>query len=106
MTITNPPLKEKVLKEVAQFPENKLRELYDVIHHLRLGIEAASSPEEHHDVSYQECPMSSKASGSAFLLSIAGIGAAEEDLSERDEEILTQEIDPIRGWGLKRDNLP
>jgi hypothetical protein len=103
MTVIRPQLKEKVLEEVARFPEEKLRELYDVIHHLRLGIEADSSPEKHHDASNQECPTLSKASSSAFLLSIAGIGTAEEDLSERDEEILSQEIDPIRGWGLKRD---
>ena len=37
-----------------------------------------------------------------FLLSIAGLGAAEEDLSERDEEILSEEIDPVRGWSLNR----
>jgi hypothetical protein len=45
--------------------------------------------------------------GSAFLLSIAGIGASTEtDLSERDEEILTNEIDPLRGWGLPRQEQP
>lgn len=38
--------------------------------------------------------------GSSFLLAIAGIGAGEETLSERDEEILAREIDPIRGWTL------
>lgn len=44
-------------------------------------------------------------SGSAFLLSIAGIGTSvEDDLSERDEEILANEIDPIQGWSLKPDN--
>jgi len=38
-----------------------------------------------------------------FLLSIVGIApAAENDLSERDEEILANEIDPVRGWGLNR----
>lgn len=40
-----------------------------------------------------------------FLLSIAGIGQAEEDLSERDEEILASEIDPIRGWGFDNEAL-
>jgi hypothetical protein len=42
---------------------------------------------------------------SEFLLAIAGLGSAEEtDLSERDEEILANEIDPIRGWGLSRNS--
>lgn len=45
-----------------------------------------------------------KGKGSPFLLAIAGLGnSGENDLSERDEEILAAEIDPIRGWGLKPD---
>ncbi len=40
-----------------------------------------------------------KMSGAEFLLAIAGIGTSEEDdVSERDEEILAAEVDPIRGW--------
>jgi hypothetical protein len=39
------------------------------------------------------------------LFSIADLGAADEDdISERDEEILANEVDSIRGWGLKQDN--
>jgi hypothetical protein len=35
----------------------------------------------------------------SFLLSVAGIGRSEErDISERDEEILANEVDPLRGW--------
>jgi hypothetical protein len=42
---------------------------------------------------------------SEFLLAIAGLGSAEEtDLSERNEEILANDIDPIRGWGLPRNS--
>jgi predicted transcriptional regulator len=42
-----------------------------------------------------------KISGVEFLLSIAGQGESdEEDVSERDEEILASEVDPIRGWGV------
>ncbi len=42
--------------------------------------------------------------GSTFLLSIAGLGASvEDDLSERDEEILATEINSIRGFCLKPD---
>jgi hypothetical protein len=42
-----------------------------------------------------------KMSDIEFLLSIAGQGeSGEEDVSERDEEILAAEVDPIRGWGV------
>jgi hypothetical protein len=38
-------------------------------------------------------------SGIEFLYAIAGLGASNEhDVSERDEEILASEVDPIRGW--------
>lgn len=41
-----------------------------------------------------------KLSDVEFLYAIAGIGASDEDdISERDEEILESEVDPIRGWG-------
>jgi hypothetical protein len=44
-----------------------------------------------------------KISGVSFLLSIAGQGASsEDDVSERDEEILAAEVDPIRGWHVER----
>jgi hypothetical protein len=37
-------------------------------------------------------------------LSIAGLGASnEENISERDEEILESEVNPIRGWSLHPD---
>lgn len=40
----------------------------------------------------------------AFLLSLVGIGTSHEiDLSERDEEILAAEIDPLHGWDLPRE---
>jgi len=44
-----------------------------------------------------------KMSGVAFLLSIAGQGrSTESDVSERVEEILATEIDPIRGWRVEQ----
>lgn len=46
-----------------------------------------------------------KMSGVEFLMSIAGQGRSnEDDVSERDEEILKSEIDPIRGWHVDRDH--
>ena len=45
-----------------------------------------------------------KMSGVEFLKSIAGHGRSnEDDVSERDEEILASEVDPIRGWHVDRD---
>jgi hypothetical protein len=39
--------------------------------------------------------------GRSFLLAIAGLGSSEGgDISERDEEILSREIDPL-GWSLR-----
>jgi hypothetical protein len=101
MAVDASHFKEKVLEEVSRFPEDKLTELYDIIRHLRLGMEVAVAKDE------ENSPVKRKSttSGSAFLLSIAGIGTSREtDISEHAEEILAQEIDPIRGWGLDRDS--
>jgi len=44
------------------------------------------------------------ASGSAVLRAIAAIRESEDaQVSERDEEILANEINPIHAWHLKRD---
>jgi hypothetical protein len=46
-----------------------------------------------------------KMTGVEFLLSIAGQGQSnQDDVSERDEEILASEVDPIRGWHVDRKN--
>jgi hypothetical protein len=51
------------------------------------------------DLSFKD--QQKKISGVEFLLSIAGQGeSGESDISERDEEILASEVDPIRGWGV------
>jgi predicted transcriptional regulator len=40
-----------------------------------------------------------KMSGVEFLLSIAGQGkSGQNNVSERDEEILASEVDPVLGW--------
>ena len=88
--------RQQLRKAINELPNEVLPELASFIDYLRFkgatSVKAADAdtPEN---------------SGSAFLLSIAGLGAADEDdISERDEEILTNEIDPIRGWGLRQDN--
>ena len=40
-----------------------------------------------------------KMSDIEFMTAIIGLGESDEDdVSERDEEILASEVDPIRGW--------
>ena len=43
----------------------------------------------------------SLAKSSSFLLAIANLGSSQEgDISTRDEEVLSTEVDPLRGWGV------
>ncbi len=88
--------RQQLTKAINELPVEVLPELATFIDYLRFKVTPPlPSPEV-------ETPENS---GSAFLLSIANLGAAsEDDISERDEEILANEIDPIRGWGLKQDN--
>lgn len=40
-----------------------------------------------------------------FLVAVAGLGnSGQQDVSERDEEILRNEINPVYGWNLKSSN--
>jgi hypothetical protein len=90
------PIRQKLIKAINELPAEALPELVNFIEYLRFKV---SPP-----VALVETQMQAS-SGSTFLVSIAGLGASEEDdISERDEEILASEIDPIRGWGLKQDN--
>jgi hypothetical protein len=70
-------------------PAEVLPELANYLTYLQFKVERSSQSDQ---------------SGAGFLLSIAGIGEAEEDLSEQDEEILAGEIDPIRGWGFENED--
>jgi hypothetical protein len=41
-----------------------------------------------------------------FLLSVAGLGkSGQQNVSERDEEILLNEIDPVYGWSSQPSSL-
>ncbi len=78
---------------IAELPLEALPELASFIEYLRFKAKFSSKDQVGSD------------NGAAFLLSIAGLGSSDEDdVSEHDEEILANEIDPIRGWSLKRDN--
>ena len=88
--------RQQLTKAINELPTEVLPELVTFIEYLRFKV---TPPIRSPEAEAQE------SSGSAFLLSIADLGASEEDdLSERDEEVLANEIDPIRGWGLKQDN--
>ena len=94
---TNISVRQQLTKAIDELPAEVLPELVNFIEYLRFKINPPVSLSE---------PDTQTTSGSAFLFSIAELGASDEDdLSERDEEILVNEIDPIRGWGLKQDDL-
>ena len=89
-------IRQQLTKAINELPAEVLPELANFIEYLRFKV---NPPEPSSQAEMQED------SGSTFLLSIAGLGTSDEDdLSERDEEILATEIDPVRGWGLKQDN--
>jgi len=75
----------QLIEAIKTLPEESLAELSSFVNYLR----------------YKSADTPSQKSGKDFLLSIAGLGQSEEsDVSERDEEILAQEINPIGGWSL------
>ncbi|WNZ46723.1 hypothetical protein Q2T42_02575 [Leptolyngbya boryana CZ1] len=82
--------RQKLLEAVNTLPDESLPELATFIDYLQYKVD-------------QPKPKS----GSNFLMSIAGLGASDvEYTSERDEEILQDEIDPIHGWSVKSNQHP
>lgn len=80
--------RKQIIESIQALPEESLAELINFVDYLR-------------DKSTEK--QSQKTSGN-FLLSVAGLGySVEKDVSERDEEILENEVDPIRGWSLNLD---
>jgi predicted transcriptional regulator len=85
LVISDDKLTERIL-QIAQREQRSPTEVLDAALHL-----------------YEQRPL--KISGVQALLAIAGQGMSDEnDVSERDEEILRTEIDSVRGWRPKRDN--
>jgi hypothetical protein len=88
-------LRQKLTKTINELPTEVLPELVNFVEYLRFKV---NFPQIQHIK--PQIP-----SDLPFLQAIAGIGASDEDdISERDEEILAKEIHPIYGWSLKRDN--
>lgn len=87
------PTRSQLIDAVSKLPLEALPELASFLSYLQFKVDPPQSRENEEKA----------ASGSEFLLSIAGIGSADEDLSEREEEILAEEIDPVHGWTFKRE---
>jgi hypothetical protein len=79
--------RQKLIETVSALPDEALLELASFLDYL----------------CYKSVqPKKSDSNDSNFLLAVAGLGASSQtDISERDEEILHNEIDPIYGWNLK-----
>ena len=79
----------QLIESIEALPEESLAELSSFVSYLRYKAGEPTPPKMNNN----------------FLLSIAGLGESEEtDISERDEEILSKEIDPIKGWSLHRED--
>jgi hypothetical protein len=78
--------REKIIESIQTLPDESLTELINFVDYLRHKV-TEKHPQE---------------TISSFLVSVAGLGASiEKNISERDEEILANEVDPIRGWSTR-----
>jgi hypothetical protein len=82
--------RQKLIETVSALPDEALLELASFLDYL----------------CYKSVqPQKSNSDDSNFLLAVADLGASSQtDISERDEEILHNEIDPIYGWNFKSNN--
>lgn len=86
------PTRQQLAQAIEELPLEALPELANFIEYLQ--FKASSTPALKED----------ELEGRDFLMRIAGLGESDEtDLSERDEEILKSEIDPIRGFSHQGD---
>jgi len=80
--------REQIIDLIKTLPEDSLTELINFVDYLH----------------YKATEKQSQKTSKNFLLSIAALGnSVEKDVSERDEEILANEVDPVRGWSLHQD---
>ncbi|MDY6783507.1 MAG: hypothetical protein SW833_13355 [Cyanobacteriota bacterium] len=79
--------RQQIIEAIEGFPDELITELTSFVNYLR----------------YKSTQTRPQKSGKDFLLTVAGLGASTEcDVSERDENILASEIDPIRGWSIHK----
>lgn len=82
--------RQKLLEAVRDLPEEVLVELASFLDYLRYKSVQLREMDNH---------------SASFLTAVAGLGnSGQQDVSERDEEILRNEIDPVSGWSSKSGN--
>jgi hypothetical protein len=82
--------RQNLIEAVNALPDEALIELTSFIEYLRYKTVE---------------PQNSKPLGQNFLLTVAGLGkSGQTDISESDEEILRNEIDPIYGWSIRSED--
>lgn len=82
--------RQKLIEVVSNLSDEALLELASFLDYLRYK-------------SAQRTELNNNAA--SFLIAVAGLGnSGQHDVSERDEEILRNEIDPVYGWNLKSNN--
>jgi hypothetical protein len=82
--------RQKLIEAVSTLPDEALLELASFLDYLRYKSVQRREPNKN---------------AASFLFAVAGIGnSGQQDVSERDEEILRNEIDPVYGWNLKPSN--
>ncbi|USR92532.1 hypothetical protein NEA10_07390 [Phormidium yuhuli AB48] len=83
--------RQDLVEVVNALPDEVLVELANFLDYLRYK----TSQDKKTDLGQQN-----------FLLSVAGLGkSGQQDVSERDEEILLNEIDPVYGWSSQSSPL-
>ncbi len=81
--------RKKLIEAVNNLPDEALCELASFLDYLRHKTQQAKENNNN----------------TSFLSGVAGLGnSGEQNISERDEEILLNEIDPVHGWNLKHSN--
>ena len=82
--------RHQLIEAISDLPDDVLLELASFLEYL-------------HYKSAQRTEVNN--SSASFLVAVAGLGSSgQQDVSERDEEILRDEIDPVYGWDLKPSN--
>ena len=89
MSILN---RQQIVQTIEKLPSEVLPELASFIDYLQFKTSC-------------KVDVNSQPEGVDFLIKIAGIGESDEsDLSQRDEEILSKEINNISGWSIKKNS--
>jgi hypothetical protein len=79
--------RQTLMSAVGALPDEALFELSSFVDYLRYKSAPRYAPTNE---------------GASFLGAVAGLGhSGQTDISERDEEILRREVDPVYGWDRK-----